>query len=269
MNYKKKSSRWFLCLTLLLALTVFWGNQAVNAAEKPANPVQGQAEKKIAGDKAGEASANVKPGEEKKPQEAKPVEVPWIILLYVLILALVIAIPTITDICKAYQSRDANWKLLIDNAAKDNLSLEELRDLIKATSGGPPGISGMSRSLMAFAVIIILGIAVFHLLAFCSNPEYAKIVNNIMSMLAATLASITGFYFGGRSAEGAKEEKKEAPPAAPPPAPPKAPPATQPEAPPPAALPPPAAPGAADGGAAAGGGAGAEKPSPPEPEKGL
>lgn len=141
------------------------------------------------------------------------------VVLYALILVLFIAIPTITDIIMAYYSRNKSWKLLIEKASQDNLDKEELQALIKATAGGPPGISGMSRSLMAFAVIVILGIAVFHLLSNCQNKGYEQIINNVLSMLAATLASITGFYFGGRSAEekGKEKEAIKKPPVVPPP----------------------------------------------------
>lgn len=146
---------------------------------------------------------------------------PDIIIIYALILALFIAIPTIMDVILAYRSRNKNWQILIEKASLNGLDKDEFQGLIKATSTGPPGISGMSRSLMAFGVILIMGIALFHLLAYCKDPETIKIINNVLSMLAATLASITGFYFGGRSAEEKgkeKEEKKKA--TVPPPGPP-------------------------------------------------
>ena len=152
------------------------------------------------------------------------------ILVYALILVLFIALPTIIDIFMAYGSRKKTWTLLIDRASRDTLDKDELRELIKATAVGPPGISGMSRALMALAVIIILGIAVFHLLVNCTNKEVYPIIDKVLSMLAATLASITGFYFGGRSTEEKKKEEPQIPekpkpppaPSPPPPAPPEA-----------------------------------------------
>jgi hypothetical protein len=134
-------------------------------------------------------------------------------VIYALILAFFITIPTILDICKAYNSRKETWLLLINKASQNGLTKEELQALIQSTAAGPPGISGMSRALMALAVIIILGIAVFHLLGTCPIKDNTQIVNNVLSMLAATLASITGFYFGGRSAE--ERKKEEAKPKAP------------------------------------------------------
>jgi hypothetical protein len=132
------------------------------------------------------------------------------IVIYALILAFFITLPTIIDICKAYNSRKETWLLLINKASQDGLTKEELQALIQSTAAGPPGISGMSRALMALAVIIILGIAVFHLLGTCQIKDSTQIVNNVLSMLAATLASITGFYFGGRSAEEKKTPEAKA-----------------------------------------------------------
>jgi hypothetical protein len=137
------------------------------------------------------------------------------IYLYAVILAAFIAIPTIADIFMAYYSQNKTWKLLIEKAGQDTLDKEELQTLIKATASGPPGIAGMSRALMALSVIIILGIAVFHLLAYGQQQENLTIINNVLSMLGATLAAITGFYFGGRSAE--EKTKTAAPPLAKPP----------------------------------------------------
>jgi len=229
MKFRKKSLGWVLGLSLGMFLTVSWVNQAVSAAEGgPPPPV------------------------------TPLIDVSWMILFYGVMLTLFILIPTLFDICKAYKAQNENWTLiigrLIETAGKDSLDKDKLKALIEATSAGPPGISGMSRSLMAFAVIIILGIAVFHLLA--TQGADSEIVKNILSMLAATLASITGFYFGGKSAEAKKEPPSTASPAptAPPVAPPAAPLAAPPGAPPaaPPAVAPPSAPAPAAGGGAEG-----------------
>ncbi|MGA9754211.1 MAG: hypothetical protein WBV23_03625 [Desulfobaccales bacterium] len=160
----------------------------------------------------GETGTQVQTQGEKQGQTGQtppvPKKDPDVIFYYALILALFIAIPTIIDVILAYRSRNKNWRILIEKASLNGLDKDEFQGLIKATSGGPPGIAGMSRSLMAFAVIIILGIAMFHLLTFCKDQESMKIISNVLSMLGATLASITGFYFGGRSAEEKGKEGK-------------------------------------------------------------
>jgi type IV secretory pathway VirB3-like protein len=60
---------------------------------------------------------------------------------------------------------------------------------------------------MALSVILILGIAIFHMLVQDAPSEDSQIISNVLSMLGRLLAAITGFYFGGRSVE--KEEDKE------------------------------------------------------------
>jgi hypothetical protein len=194
MKLTKKSCWLFLCLAVVTVLAVSSVNQAISAnAGETGTQVQTQ------GDKQGQ-TGQTPPIPKKDPD---------VIFYYALILALFIAIPTILDVILAYRSRNKNWQILIEKASLNGLDKDEFQGLIKATSGGPPGIAGMSRSLMAFAVIIILGIAMFHLLTFCKDPESIKIISNVLSMLGATLASITGFYFGGRSAEEKGKAKEE------------------------------------------------------------
>ena len=68
------------------------------------------------------------------------------------------------------------------------------------------GISGFRRAIIALTVILILGIAVFHLLVNNTDTDSKAVVNNILSMLAGLVAAIAGFYFGGRFTENRAEE---------------------------------------------------------------
>jgi len=68
------------------------------------------------------------------------------------------------------------------------------------------GISGFRRAIIALTVILILGIAVFHLLVNDTDTNSRAVVNNILSMLAGLVAAIAGFYFGGRFTEKRAEE---------------------------------------------------------------
>jgi len=68
------------------------------------------------------------------------------------------------------------------------------------------GISGFRRAIIALTVILILGIAVFHLLANNTDTNSRAVVNNVLSMLAGLVAAIAGFYFGGRFTEKRAEE---------------------------------------------------------------
>ncbi len=107
-----------------------------------------------------------------------------IILIYVLVVALFAGIPMILDICLAYRS-------------------------VKESGKAPRGIPGLARATMALTVIVILGIAVFHILVKGAPGDNSQIVNNILSMLAGLLAAITGFYFGGKAGEKKVEEAEE------------------------------------------------------------
>lgn len=140
------------------------------------------------------------------------------ILVYVVIVAVFISLPWVIDIILAYMSQYKIRKLLVDKgldkASKDGLSLDELKELLRESGKAPGGIQGLSRASMALSVILILGIAVFHLITKEEPAEGdSQIVSNILSMLGGLLAAITGFYFGGRTAEKgaekAAEEKKD------------------------------------------------------------
>ncbi len=67
----------------------------------------------------------------------------------------------------------------------------------------PEGISGFRRSIIALTVILIIGIAMFHLLVEknLSNDISDELVRNVLSMFTALVAAIIGFYFGGKPAE--------------------------------------------------------------------
>ncbi len=74
--------------------------------------------------------------------------------------------------------------------------------LAGARHRNPTGIPGLARAMMALSVIVILGIALFHILAVGMNADpttTSLITNNVLSMLAGIAAAITGFYFGSRA----------------------------------------------------------------------
>jgi hypothetical protein len=130
-----------------------------------------------------------------------------IIEIYVAVLAVFAILPMILDILLAYLSQNKTRNLLIEKASHNNLTLSELKELLKESGKAPPGIPGLARTMMALTVIVILGIAVFHVLVNGSSGGDSQIINNILSMLAGLLAAITGFYFGGKTAEKKTEEE--------------------------------------------------------------
>jgi hypothetical protein len=72
----------------------------------------------------------------------------------------------------------------------------------------PPvtGVAGSTRGIIAFAIIFTIGITTM-LVMFAKEGD-PQLVNNIISMLAATLATIVGFYFGGRTVQEATQAEK-------------------------------------------------------------
>ena len=131
-----------------------------------------------------------------------------IILVYIVLIVIFAGLPVILDILLAYRSQNRTRNILIEKAALDKLELAELREFIKESGKPPPGIPGLARATMALTVIVILGIAVFHILVKGAPGDNSQIVNNILSMLAGLLAAITGFYFGGKTSEKKAEEEK-------------------------------------------------------------
>jgi len=133
-----------------------------------------------------------------------------LVLIYVVVIALFASLPTVLDICLAYWSLNRTRNLLIKEAlakaARDTLTLSELKEIAKESGKAPPGITGLTRGSLALTAIVVLGIAVFHLLVKSGPGDNSQIIGNVLSMLGGLLAAITGFYFGGKGAEKKKEE---------------------------------------------------------------
>ena len=124
------------------------------------------------------------------------------IVVYITVVALLMGVPWVIDIIMAYKSQGEIRRLLINKASVNGITPTELRELLKACKEAPGGIQGLSRASMALSVILILGIAIFHLLVNGKGTDgESQIISNVLSLLGGLLAAITGFYFGGRAAE--------------------------------------------------------------------
>jgi hypothetical protein len=55
--------------------------------------------------------------------------------------------------------------MLVEKASQDKLEPDELKELIKKAGKPPQGIPGLARATMALTVIVVPGIAIFHILA--------------------------------------------------------------------------------------------------------
>jgi hypothetical protein len=139
---------------------------------------------------------------------------PWLLVLvfgYVLLLVLSVLIPVVKDISEAYSFARTTRKEIIDKVSATDLSIEKLRLILDELNLSPPGIPGLGRSTMALTIILILGIGVVHLLVIPSNlGPNTQIVGNVLSLLGGALASIIGFYFGGKTTQEAAHSASQA-----------------------------------------------------------
>jgi hypothetical protein len=134
-----------------------------------------------------------------------------------LAIALLWSVPIWVDARRAYRLREKAVALvsgkLLDAATKDGLKLTELRALL-ATIGEPAtGQRGLSRALMAFTIITVVGVALVALLL-SGSADSGDLRKTVITSLLTLLGTIVGFYFGTRAAETGAEAAAPAPTAA-------------------------------------------------------
>ena len=120
-----------------------------------------------------------------------------LLLVYLGPIFLLLISCTIYDIHMSYKERTGVLKQLQPKATN-----EEIKALLKDMDQGPTGLVGLTRGLIALTLILVLGIAAFHLILFA--PKVPDIAEKLLTLLAGTLTAITGFYFGSRAATEAK-----------------------------------------------------------------
>jgi hypothetical protein len=132
-------------------------------------------------------------------------------------IALLWSVPIWVDARRAYKLRGRALDLvggeLLAAASKDGLKITELRELL-ATIGEPAtGQRGLSRALMAFTIITVIGVALVALLL-SGSADSVDLRKTVITALLSILATIVGFYFGTRAAETGAEQAPPAPTAA-------------------------------------------------------
>ena len=133
-------------------------------------------------------------------------------MLLVIAIGLAIAVlwslPIWLDARRAYKLRERAVELvggkLLAAASKDGLKMAELRELL-ATIGEPAtGQRGLSRALMAFTIITVVGVALVALLL-SGSADSSDLRKTVITSLLTLLGTIVGFYFGTRAAESGSE----------------------------------------------------------------
>src|SRR5262249_55892286 len=86
----------------------------------------------------------------------------FVISVYVLLIVSLPWAATIIDISKGYRDKRAKWKDLLTKVPS-NINLDQLRPLLAELDQGPAGTSGLTRGAVALTLLLILGIALFHI----------------------------------------------------------------------------------------------------------
>jgi hypothetical protein len=125
-----------------------------------------------------------------------------LLLLMIIILGILILTPRLCDVILIFFVRRNIFSKISDiSCNKENI--EFLKELLVV----PEPRKSSTRYSMMLGVILVIGVSMLYLLLSDSNSEIAK---NTIGVLAGALASIVGFYFGGRAGELKTEELAEA-----------------------------------------------------------
>lgn len=140
----------------------------------------------------------------------------WWISGLALFLALLWFIPIVLDNRQANRWRARRQAELIDKMVdaaareRNGLSVEEVRQLVSALDRPPRGASGLTSSLLALLIVFLVGIALFASLL-SRGSDSTDLRKTIITSLLAVLASISGFYFGARTAQTSTEQATKPP----------------------------------------------------------
>jgi hypothetical protein len=123
----------------------------------------------------------------------------WVlILIYVVLVAVPPTAFTLYDIRKSYKERET---VLKDLSA--STTVDDRKAILAAMDQGPTGFTGLTRGIVAVTLILVVAIAIFHIVVF--GTISSNIAEQLLTLLAGSVTSIIGFYFGSKTAtEAAK-----------------------------------------------------------------
>jgi Flp pilus assembly protein TadB len=146
---------------------------------------------------------------------ATPTNWLWVVALYIVAVAVLAFIPRFVDMFKAYKHQRFLAELLItktseqiEKATANKADADKQKDAVKALLAEilkqPEGMPGIARLTIAFSIIMIVAVALFHLIVF--GNVSVSVISSIISSLIAIIGTIAGFYFGAKQVETKKTD---------------------------------------------------------------
>jgi hypothetical protein len=112
---------------------------------------------------------------------------------FILVLGFIPFFITWYDIKRSYGER----KIALEKLAKGTVGSEELKNFYRLLEQGPPGLTGLTRGLLSVSLILLVGMSVFYIIVY--TPDVPELGERLLILIAGTLTSVIGFYFGSRA----------------------------------------------------------------------
>jgi hypothetical protein len=187
-----------LALCAVVSLGVIGFDLSGNARGLPAtkgNPVADAGTPSTDAGDSPQAGADAGQQERQKPSSAAARDHPSssaVLWAYLIVPGLLLFVLHFVDSLQAYlYSR----KVLNTLAAGGPAALTPER----LQAAAPSGIPGTSRSIFTYGLLVILAVAIVHLLAFSDAQHAPEYADKILTVLAGSLSSVIGFYFGSKA----------------------------------------------------------------------
>jgi hypothetical protein len=125
-------------------------------------------------------------------------------------IALLWFVPTFYDQRRAYELRTTQHGKLLERlvealSRKNDLSVEEVRQVVSAMNSPPRGLEGLTRGLLGLIITTFVGLAMAVTLI-STSTDSSDLRKTIVTALLSILATVAGFYFGARTAQSAAEQ---------------------------------------------------------------
>ncbi len=143
-----------------------------------------------------------------------------IMVIFIFLLLLFAAAPIMLNMYLAYGHLSNTQKLLKEIVEKQKENKIENAAIIQIVEGcinaQPSGVTGVGRSTMALTLTVILGISLIYLFVYPPPVDVSTIIKDLLLTVIGAIASIIGFYFGGRALQESATQPSIAPATQPP-----------------------------------------------------